>query len=393
MERTEDTIADGSCGSRHEPLALEAGQTLGRYVTLDLLGVGGMGQVFSAYDTVLGRNVALKVLRDPCGDDRPRLVREAQALARFSHPNVVSVYDVGEIDGEVFIAMELVEGCDLREWLQDPARTAEQILGAFRAAARGLQAAHEAGIVHRDFKPDNVLIGRDGRVCVTDFGLALRTDEAVPSTHGDPSPSSSSDRLTETGVVMGTPAYMPIEQHLGLPTDVRSDQFSFCVALYEALYRVRPFEGATGRELVLAITRGELRDAHRAEVPQAVHAAIARGLSPRPRDRFGSMQELLEALRPKPRKFAKSWALGLVGVLVGAVTIGVVGAAVAVPEEAALAEPGIAAALPQLEAPQTVVVARARTAAECEAAFGQDLGARMLCLDQVARARRASTTG
>lgn len=386
MAGTEDTIAD-------QPSTLEAGQTLDRYVMLELLGVGGMGRVFSAYDSVLDRNVALKVLRHPSGEELPRLVREAQALARFSHPNVVSVYDVGEVDGQVFIAMELVEGCNLREWLEVPGRSAVQILAAFRAAARGLQAAHEAGIVHRDFKPDNVLLGRDGRVCVIDFGLAIRTGDAQPSVEVDPASSSNSDRLTETGMVMGTPAYMPIEQHLGLPTDVRSDQFSFCVALYEALYRVRPFEGESGRELVLAIKRGELRDVRSAEVPSEVHAAIVRGLSPRVQDRFGSMGELLEALRPKVGRVRVRWALGLVGVLIGTATMGVVGGAVAVPKKVTMAELGIGLALEGLAVPEAVVVTRARTAADCEAAFDADLGARMLCLDQAVRARRVATTG
>ncbi len=393
MDASEETIADGSFGSEDEQLAFEVGQRLGRYVTLELLGVGGMGQVFSAYDSVLDRMVALKVLRRPCAEDRARLVREAQALARFSHPNVVSVYDVGEVDGQVFIAMELVQGCDLRQWLEVPGRTAAQILVAFRAAARGLQAAHDAGIVHRDFKPDNVLLGADGRVCVTDFGLALRTGEAQPSVEVDAaSSSSSSDRLTETGMVMGTPAYMPIEQHLGLPTDVRSDQFSFCVALYEALYGVRPFEGESGAELVLSIERGELREARCADVPRDVHAAIVRGLSPRARDRFGSMLELRDALRPRAPRFGVRWGAGLVAVLVGAATMAVA-AGVVERDDVAQAEQGIWLALQGVAVQEAVVVTRARTAADCEAAFGKDLGARMLCLDQAVRVRRVATTG
>ncbi len=392
MTRTEDTLADGSCGAEDERLAFEPGQALGRYVTLELLGIGGMGQVFCAYDTLLDRKVALKVLRYPSGEDRTRLVREAQALARVSHPNVVSVYDVGEVDGEVFIAMELVEGCNLREWLRAPDRTAEQILTVFRAAARGLQAAHGAGIVHRDFKPDNVLLGRDGRVCVTDFGLALRAGDAQPSTEVEPSANSGSERLTETGMVMGTPAYMPIEQHLGLPTDVRSDQFSFCVALYEALYRVRPFKGETGRELVLAIKQGEFRGPGSSDVPRSVHAAIVRGLSPRAGDRFASMLELRSALRPQARRFEVSWALGLVGVLLGAVAMGIGGGALEVPSDVAQAEQGIGSALQGVAMREAVVVTHATTAADCEAAFGTELGARMLCLDRASRARRVATT-
>ena len=253
--------------------------------------------------------------------------------------------------------------------------------------------ARRGSIAELSVQPDNVLLGADGRVCVTDFGLALRTGEAQPSVEVDAaSSSSSSDRLTETGMVMGTPAYMPIEQHLGLLTDVRSDQFSFCVALYEALYGVRPFEGESGAELVLSIERGELREARCADVPRDVHAAIVRGLSPRARDRFGSMLELRDALRPRAPRFGVRWGAGLVAVLVGAATMAVA-AGVVERDDVAQAEQGIGLALQGVAVQEAVVVTRARTAADCEAAFGKDLGARMLCLDQAVRVRRVATTG
>jgi len=318
----EHTLIGMGSSSRTTP-PLDHGQRLGRFVLLETLGVGGMGHVFGAYDPVLDRRVALKVLRRAHADERERLLREARSLAKLSHANVVSLYDVGEVDGRVFLAMELVEGHTLRTWLRQPGRTLEEILSVFRSAARGLHAAHQAGIVHRDFKPDNVLIGHDGRVRVTDFGLAIRAEDtpSLPSVPGA-SPYMDDARLTESGTVMGTPAYMPVEQHLGLPTDVRSDQFSFCVALYEALHRVRPFHGASGLELCRAIKAMKLRKPPGNSVPWQVHAVVMRGLSTKPEDRFASMADLLEALRRErttPRR--PGLLLGLMGVVVGAATM------------------------------------------------------------------------
>ncbi len=310
------TIADGQSVPLDPRAPFERGEVLGRYVVLETLGAGGMGIVLAAYDSTLDRRVALKLLHrgassDP--DNHTRLLREAQALAKLSHPGVVSVYDVGELRGQVFIAMEFIDGPNLRRWLRDNPRDTHRILSFFLRAGRALQAAHDAGIVHRDFKPDNVLIGPDGRAHVTDFGLALEAN--VDPLSADPGTSSSTthDRLTQTGVVMGTPAYMPIEQHAGKPTDHRSDQFSFCVALFEALYGIRPFSGANARELCLAIRRAQFPPAPAGvSVPRRVHRAILRGLAPKPDDRHPNMRALLRAIKP-PARTRNTWLVGSVG--------------------------------------------------------------------------------
>ena len=371
-----------------EVAPLVHGERLGRYVVLETLGVGGMGHVFAAYDVVLERRVALKVLRRADPEERMRLIREARALAKLSHPNVVALYDVGELEGHVFLAMELVDGTTLRQWLRQPERTLEEILEAFTAAAEGLDAAHRVGIVHRDFKPDNVLVGRDGRVRVTDFGLAIRAEEAHTVPSGTNLDVAQDGRLTESGVVMGTPAYMPIEQHLGLPSDVRSDQFSFCVALYEALYGTRPFHGSNGRELCRAIECTDLRAPSSSRVPWQVHDVVLRGLCAKPEDRFSSMLALLEALRPAPAR--RRWGLlqGLAGVVLGAATMVVAQPTVqrVLPHvlETSVAARGVGTALEgmsQHAVQWRVAARRASTPADCEAAFEFDLGARVLCLD------------
>ena len=314
--------ADVLDGAEAAPLV--HGEHFGRYVVLETLGVGGVGHVYSAHDVLLERKVALKVLRRVDPEERTRLIREARALAKLSHPNVVALYDVGEVSGHVFLAMELVDGVTLREWLRQQTRTLEEILDAFTEAAHGLDAAHQVGIVHRDFKPDNVLIGRDWRVRVTDFWLAVRAEDVqtLPS-KSNLDETVSQGRITETGVVMGTPAYMPIEQHLGMHSDVRSDQFSFCVALYEALYGTRPFHGSTGRDLCMAIRRANLHSPRSSFVPWQVHTVVSRGLSAKPEDRFSSMLALLEALRSKPAQRGLGMLHGLVGVMVGAMTMAI----------------------------------------------------------------------
>lgn len=319
----EVTLHDGLDSA--EPRApFERGEAVGRYVVLNTLGAGGMGIVLAAYDTTLNRRVALKLLhahtsKDP--ENHARLLREAQALARLSHPRVVSVYDVGELQGQVFIAMEFIDGPNLRQWLRAEERTATQILKAFRGAGKGLLAAHDAGIVHRDFKPDNIIIGPDGRAYVTDFGLALEANVTPEPVGAGTASRSASYRLTETGAVMGTPSYMPIEQHAGLTTDHRSDQFSFCVSLFEALHGVRPFSGTNADELCLAIGRFDL-PASPSTVPRRVRRALARGLSPKAEDRFPSMRALLRALAP-PTRSSRTWIVGGVGGLaLGAALVG-----------------------------------------------------------------------
>ncbi|MGH1341888.1 MAG: protein kinase domain-containing protein [Nannocystales bacterium] len=321
----EVTLADGESGPSQARSPFERGETLGRYVALDTLGSGGMGIVLSAYDSKLDRRVALKLLHPHTGADpenHARLIREAQALAKLSHPGVVAVYDVGELRGQVFIAMEFIDGPNLRSWTHEAKRSTAAVLSVFRDAARGLIAAHDAGIVHRDFKPDNVLIDPKGRAHVTDFGLALESHEVVQnlsaSSRSDSSHSSSS-RLTETGMVMGTPAYMPVEQHAGNPTDHRSDQFSFCVSFYEALYGVRPFSGANATELCLSIKRAEIPPPPAGvSVPRRVHRAIVKGLALKPEGRHASMRALLRAITP-PTRNRRTWVFGgLGGLTIGA---------------------------------------------------------------------------
>jgi serine/threonine protein kinase len=263
-----------------------------------------MGVVYAAFDSELRRNVALKLMRSNDERASERLVREARVMAQVSHPNVVAVYDVGTCEGRVFIAMELVCGDNLAEWLSAKPHSYKDVVAAFLEAGRGLAAAHAVGVIHRDFKPANILVSPTGRVCVTDFGMArpVSTGDAndLVCEGAAPSPSTlahSFSTLTATGAVVGTPAYMSPEQFLGQPADARSDQFSFCVALYEALYGERPFAGRGVRGLSDAVSRGTIRSAPRgSKVPGAMRAVVLRGLRPSATERYPSMQALLDAL-------------------------------------------------------------------------------------------------
>ncbi len=286
---------------------LHKGTSLGRYVLLEKLGAGGMGEVFAAYDPHLDRKVALKLLRAgslSADEGKARLVREAQAMARLQHPNVAAVHDVGTFDERVFVAMEFIEGETLSEWLRGTRKWTE-VVRLFIQAGSGLSAAHKAGIIHRDFKPDNVLIGSDGRPRVVDFGLArhsstpteLRVSRPIPDVPVDASLNSP---ITRDGAVLGTPGYMAPEQLAGLPTDARSDQFAFCVALYEALYGKRPFGGTTLKAHAAEIVAGKLTPIPAGtEVPSWVHEVVLRGLSAEPSRRFESIDALIAALRPR----------------------------------------------------------------------------------------------
>ncbi len=313
-----------------EPGGPSPGDRIGRYILLHRVGAGGMGIVFAAQDPELDRIVALKVLpnthrdRGPAG--RARFVREAQAMARLTHPNVVEVYDVGTTGDAVFIAMELVDGVTLKRWL-DAKQPWREVLRTFAAAGRGLAAAHAQGIVHRDFKPDNVLLSIDRPtravtgVRVVDFGLARGTSSLDSAFSADPLVSSRSPaevsadedlarplgqtQLTGEGTVMGTPGYMAPEQHRGRPIDARADQYAFCVALFEALWGVRPFQGRSLSELLRAKERGALpSEPEHGGVPRRIRDAIVRGLSPWPDARWPGMDALIHALerelRPHP---------------------------------------------------------------------------------------------
>ncbi|HWB75095.1 MAG TPA: tetratricopeptide repeat protein, partial [Nannocystaceae bacterium] len=293
-------------------LVLPAGSMVGRYRVLECVGRGGMGVVYSAYDPQLDRRVAIKVLQAHAGRDAPqrrmRLLREAQALARLSHPNVIAVYDVGTVDDpasapHVFVAMEFVEGQSLRQWLKGGRRSWPEIRDVFAAAGRGLAAAHAAGLVHRDFKPDNVLIGagasgRDLRVYVTDFGLArvgATVETPLPHDSGD-QPARSATSLTLDGALLGTPAYMAPEQLAGGHVFARSDQYAFCVALYEAITGQRPFSGRTVAELAQAVLEREAELGVTLRVPPRVRFAVLRGLSRDPAQRFADMNQLVAVL-------------------------------------------------------------------------------------------------
>ncbi|MBV1858754.1 MAG: serine/threonine protein kinase, partial [Nannocystaceae bacterium] len=267
---------------------------IGRYDVREALGHGGMGVVYSAWDDSLGRAVALKLLSNSSGTSqrrRARMTREAQALAKLSHPNVVQVYEVGKHDDNVFVAMELVEGLTLREWIGQSKRSEREIEEVFTQAGTGLYAAHQRDLVHRDFKPSNVIVGSDGRVRVVDFGLAygpgLGTESAEPDREG-----TTSGRLTRTGAAMGTPAYMAPEQFRGEVADARADQFSFCVSLFESLTGSRPYRHADLRD-----DPADADVAGWGSVPRMWRGPLRRGLSIVPADRWPSMEALLKALR------------------------------------------------------------------------------------------------
>jgi len=267
------------------------GGMVGRYRLLQLVGRGGMGEVYAAHDPELDRKIAIKIMRADTYPDEieaARMMREAQSIARLSHPNLVTVYDVGSASGRVFVAMELVEGDTIAAWLDRKRRPRAEILQVFIAAGRGLAAAHRAGIIHRDFKPQNVMVAPDGAVRVMDFGLAALRQ----TLHGPKAP-----RLTKIGSILGTPLYMSPEQLCGQAVDPRADQFSFCVALYEALYGERPFAGDNFAELRAAVLGGKPRPAPlSSHVPGRLRAILLRGLSVVPGKRFPDMNALLTAL-------------------------------------------------------------------------------------------------
>ncbi len=298
---------------------LARGQLIGRYVVLGQLGAGGMGIVYAAYDAELDRRIAIKVLK-PSGDPeesgprRARMLSEAKTMARLTHPNVIRVYDVGEHDESLFIAMELVDGTTLGGWMKEKKRTYREVVAAFAAAGAGLAAAHEAGIVHRDFKPANVLVSADGQVFVTDFGLArafIPLAQVAPEVQAMATPpaagAASVSAITLQGVIVGTPGYMAPEVFLGEPATTRSDIFSFGVALYEALYGVLPFSRRSIGDVRAGLLRGTNERERKARVPGWLRKELARALHPIPEERHGSMRELVAALaRDRMRKWRRA---------------------------------------------------------------------------------------
>jgi tetratricopeptide (TPR) repeat protein/predicted Ser/Thr protein kinase len=295
---------------------------LGRYELQELLGTGGMGEVFRAFDPKLGRDVALKRWKRRRGPApvpmQERIRREARAMARLSHPNVVPVYDVEFSSDGLLIAMQYVDGTNLRGWFEE-APPWREVVRVLVEAGRGLGAAHEAGLIHRDFKPANVLIGRDGRARVTDFGLASENDDVRSSTGSSwagLSGDSGSQSLTQAGTVMGTPVYMAPEQHRGNRCTPASDQFAFCVTLFEGLYGVRPFSTG-GRALVRAKQREAFAHPPAGSgVPRSLFKIIARGLSADPQQRWPSMESLLRRLERASAPQAGRRTAVVAGVLV-----------------------------------------------------------------------------
>ncbi|MCA9690356.1 MAG: tetratricopeptide repeat protein [Nannocystaceae bacterium] len=345
----DDSWGDLEAEAEAEVEGLQPGASVARYMILERVGAGAMGVVYAAYDPGLDRKVALKLLRpdrragDPASAEskRARLFREAKALARLSHPNVVAIHDVGLYGDQVFLAMEFVEGLTLKRWLAEAPRSWQQVLDVMRRAGAGLSAAHEAGLVHRDFKPENVLISPDGRVRVLDFGLARAEDKgstvdlersdarvaaALEASRSRQLESASGETLalTSTGALVGTPAYMSPEQHMGEPADARSDQFSLCVSTYEALYGARPFAGENLSGLAFNVISGRIAPPPPGTaVPPWLRKAVLRGLRVDPKERFPSVAALLSAMTPVTNRVRRRWlwaaaALALVvGVALG----------------------------------------------------------------------------
>ncbi|HEY6561780.1 MAG TPA: serine/threonine-protein kinase [Polyangiaceae bacterium] len=312
-------------GTHDEPGRGARAKRIGRYELLELLGAGSAGVVYRAFDTELERVVAIKVLvagaAQATFQRKERILGEARAMAQLSHPNVVTVFDVGVSDGAVFIVMEYVPGTTLERWLRAPERTPDEVVTAFLAAGRGLLAAHAKRIAHRDFKSENVLVSREGQVRVTDFGLARSLDSAEP---GVLASLRDSDVSTRTRGIFGTPAYMAPELFDGSAADAASDQFSYSVALLAALLGRHPFgadEGIPMSELVTRI-REQRVDCSGKTVPPALREVLLRGVLAEPAARYADMEALLLALEraqgplARPRRLVRTTFLVAAGALV-----------------------------------------------------------------------------
>lgn len=283
---------------------LEKGAVVGRYLVVGPVGAGGMGSVYAAYDPELDRKVALKLLHPHLGNLEPLIRREAQAMARLSHPNVVAVFDVGRVEDRLFVAMELVEGRSLSSRLRDPGLSWREKVSLLCEAGRGLAAAHAAGVVHGDFKPQNALVGADGRVRVTDFGLARTAPLPAPDAPlSGPASWGSSDPELLAGPrhsPAGTPAFMAPEQLAGGETTKLTDLYAFCASLHLALTGVLPYEGKTPKQLLAAARAGKVQPGLRAGLPAWLLRAVERGLRPEPAERWPSMEALLAELTRVP---------------------------------------------------------------------------------------------
>ncbi len=305
---------EGKAPSPRPAFGHPPGTLIGRYVVVKQIARGGMGAVMLAYDTTLARNVALKFLLTSVAspETRDRLLREAQAMARLSHPNVVRIDDVGVQGGDVFLAMEYVDGVTRRDWLKEP-RSRREVLSVMKQAGRGLAAAHKADIVHRDFKPQNVIVARDGRVCVLDFGIArgVGSSKGSPAAGALPAPESAPSgatrppllehTITQEGSLLGTPGYAAPEVMFGLEADQRADIFSFSVTLCKALYGTMPFPSEL-YAYASAISGDEPPQLPASKGPRWLHDIVLRGLERDPAARFASMEQMLEALDANPWK-------------------------------------------------------------------------------------------
>jgi len=342
---TQPFLEDAPTGHDDEDEPLARGGVVGRYDILRHLASGGMGAVYTAYDPQLDRRVALKVLTGR-GDSKVsgerlqlRLMREAQAMARLTHPNVVAVHDVGTFQGRVFLAMEFVDGVTLRQWLEQEKRSWQDVRDIFVQAGRGLAAAHAVGLIHRDFKPDNVLIGKDGRARVADFGLArpaqdshsgpqpLATARMLGSDTDAPQAKPLLDRpITQAGIILGTPRYMAPEQIRGERTDERTDQFSFAVALFDALYGIRPFALKNPKDIderLRAIDEGKIQAPPSGHgVPDWVGQAVRRALAAKPDQRWPSMDAFLEALQKDSLRGRANFRVAAALLVAGALAAG-----------------------------------------------------------------------
>ncbi len=318
-----DRLRSWVVGSQASPLRI------GRFTLLSRLGSGGMGTVYGAYDDQLDRKVALKFLHPARADDpaaQHRLLREAQALARLSHPHLVPVFEVGRFEGQVYLAMELVAGPTVRQWVDDSQPPWREVLELWLSVGRALALVHAEGLVHRDVKPDNVILGDDGRARLVDFGLARRVGEMLSGQSGDGATTGEplaavgtgsrlSESVTVSNAIVGTPAYLSPEQRRGEPCGPATDQYGFCVSLYEGIFGCRP-PGPCEPGAVLRVP-------DQARVPADIRQALARGLAPDSDDRHASMNALLAVLERPLRRRQRGWKLGSVGLLGGAVAMAV----------------------------------------------------------------------
>jgi serine/threonine protein kinase len=283
----------------------QVARRVGQYALVKQLGEGGQGTVWAAYDEKLDRRVAVKLLQPELNQERAeaRLLKEARALAKISHPNVVQVHEADEHEGGVYVVMEFIKGRTVDVWILEDDPSWETILDVYQQVAKGLTAAHEAGLVHRDVKPQNILVNEDGDAKLVDFGLVKRdpkktqTSEATSSMEQRLRQSTASN-LTEQGTVLGTPFFLAPEQLRKGEATAQSDQFSFSVAIFYGLFRQLPFEGNTPIERTVAIAEGKLREPEDFRgVPKAVYHVITKGLRPEPGNRYEGMRAMVDALK------------------------------------------------------------------------------------------------